>query len=333
MQVVVYGAGAIGSVLGGMLSLNNHDVRFVCRKPHAAAIKKNGLHIRSATGDYVAHPEVTTTLSSGDVGEGACVFVTVKSQHTTECAAELARIVPPATPVVSFQNGIGNEDVLAKHFESVYAGVCRMTCQMVQPGHASFRNMGRLVVGRYPKGSDAFARALCKAFGESGFDSCVSRNVTADRWLKLAVNTQSVFHAVIDPRDHEANEFNELKARILEETKKVFKSAKLRPRSCDGNDDSIDEMIADLRRPRMPRTEHGMKVHNSIWQDLYLKRDTIESPLFHEPVIAMAREHGISVPINETALATIKRCHAAADGPGTVRLQQVLDDIEARVKD
>jgi 2-dehydropantoate 2-reductase len=333
MQVVVYGAGAVGSVLGGMLSLHNHDVRFVCRKPHADAIKEDGLHIRSATGDYVAHPGVSTSLSSGDVGEGVCVFVTVKSQHTAECVAALSRIVPAETPVVSFQNGIGNEDVLAGHFESVYAGVCRMTCQMVQPGHASFRSLGRLVVGRYPKGSDAFTRTLSGAFDEAGFDACVSRNVTADRWLKLAVNTQSVFHAVIDPRDHVANEFNELKARILEETKTVLKSAKLRPRSCDGNDDSIDEMIADLRRPRMPRVEHGMKVHNSSWQDLYLKRDSIESPLFHEPVIAMALEHGIPVPINEVALETIRRCHADADGPGTVRLQKVLDDIEARGRD
>jgi len=47
----------------------------------------------------------------------------------------------------------------------------------------------------------------------------------------------------------------------------------------------------------------------------------------------MAGEHGIPVPINELALEIIQRCHAAADGPGTVRLQQVLDDIEARGKD
>jgi 2-dehydropantoate 2-reductase len=330
MQVVVYGAGAVGSVLGGLLSLHKHDVHLVCRKPHADAIADNGLHIRSVTGDYVCRPRVSTTLKRKDVVDGACVALTVKSQHTAEACATLAEIIPAQTPIVSFQNGMDNEGTLAKHFESVYAGVCRMTCQMVQPGHASFRRLGRVVVGRHPKGSDAFARSLVKAFQDAGFESCVSRNVILDRWLKLAVNTQSVFHAVIDPRDHDANEFNELKARILEETRTVLKAAKIRPRSCDGKDNTIDEMITDLRRPRMPRADHSMKVHNSTWQDLYLKRETMETPCFHEPFIAIAQEHDILVPYNRVALEMVHRCHAEADGPGTVRLSEVMEAVEQR---
>jgi 2-dehydropantoate 2-reductase len=256
--------------------------------------------------------------------------VTVKSHQTAEAAAAIAATVLRQTPVVSFQNGMDNEAVLAEHFENVYAGVCRMTCQMLQPGHASFRRLGRVVVGRHPKGSDAFARAMVKAFQGAGFEACVSRNVTADRWLKLAVNTQSAFHAIVDPRDHEANEFNELKARILEETRGVLKSAKIRPRSCDGKDNTIDEMIADLRRPRMPRADRGMKVHNSTWQDLYLKRATLESAKIHEPIIAMAQEQGIPVPYNRVALELVQRCHAEGTGPGALRLRDVLEAVERK---
>jgi len=333
MHVVVYGAGAVGSVLGGLLSLQKHDVYLVCRENHADAIRENGLHVRSATGDYVAHPHVTTELTREHLVESACVLFTVKSHDTLESAEALAAAIPKDTPVVSFQNGMGNEEVLSEHLEYVYSGVCRMTCQMVQPGHASFRGNGRLVVGRFPKGSDAFARSLVRAFDAAGFAACVSRNVTADKWLKLAVNTQSAFHAVIDPRDHDANEFNELKACVLEETQKVLKAAKIRPKSCDGKDSSIDEMIADLRRPRMPRAGHGMKVHNSTWQDLYLKRESIESPRFHEPIITLAGEHKIPVPHNQVALETVLRCHRDAAGPGTVRLREVLDEIDKRCED
>jgi len=327
MQVVVYGAGAVGSVLGGYLSVHKHDVLLVCRKPHADAINESGLHVKSATGDYVSHPRATEELSPDDVAAGACVLLTVKSHDTPEAANALAGILPRDTHVVSVQNGMDNEPALAAHFDNVYTGVCRMTCQMLQPGYASFRRLGRLVLGRYPKGSDAFARRLADAFSAAGFDACVSRGVIGDKWLKLAVNTQSAFHAVVDPRDHDANEFFELKACILEETRRVLKAAKIRARSCDGKDNTIDEMIADLRRPRMPRADRGMMVHNSTWQDLYLKRDTVESRYFHEPFIRLGHEHGIAVPCNEVALETVLACHREGRGPGAVRLQDVLDAI------
>lgn len=330
MQVVVYGAGAVGSVLGGLLCQHKHDVHLVCRPPHAEAIKENGLKIRSATGDYVARPGTSTSLSGVDIGEDTVVFVTVKSHNTREVVEALAAAVPAQTPIVSFQNGIGNEDIILEHFENVYGGVVRMTCQMLQPGNATFRRIGRIIVGRYPKGSDATSRSIARAFAEARFDAVSSRNVLSDKWLKLAVNTQSVFNAVVDTRDHDTNEFGELKARILEETRDVLKAARIRPKSCDGRDPGIDEMIADLRRPRIRRPDHGMKVHNSVWQDLYLKRPDIEVPRIHHTIIDMAREHDIAVPCHEVALEVIEESHRDQSGPDALRLRALLDRIEAR---
>ena len=67
MFVVVYGAGAVGSVLGGLLSVHNHDVLLVGRSKLVNAINDEGLRLRSVTGDYVAHPRVTHALSSSDI--------------------------------------------------------------------------------------------------------------------------------------------------------------------------------------------------------------------------------------------------------------------------
>jgi len=330
MHFVVYGAGAVGSVVGGLLSLERNDVLMVCRQAHARAIRESGLRLRSGTGDYHAHPGAVETLSPGDLTPDSIILLTVKSQATRACVDELARIASRDVGVVAFQNGVGNEQIVAEHFENVYGGIVRMTCSMLQPGHASFRKFGRLVVGRFPKGSDARAKAICKELQEAGFDACVSRNIVSDRWLKLAVNTQSIYHAVIDPRDHDANEFYELNARTLEETGRILKAAKIRPRSCDGRDASIDEMIDELRRPRARRASHGMKVHNSTWQDLYLKRPSIESPLFHETLIGLAREHELHAPYNETAAELARTIHAAGKGPETMRLVDVLAAIEER---
>jgi 2-dehydropantoate 2-reductase len=324
MQIIVYGAGAVGSVLGGMLSLHHHDVMLIGRQPLVDAIARDGLRIKSATGEYVAHPRASARLSIADLAPDASVFLTTKSYDVPAARDALAATIPNETPVVCFQNGVVSEDAVAERFASVYGAVVNMTCSMVQPGHVSYRAPGRVIVGRHPKGIDPRSRVFADAFGEAGFDAAASRAIGSDKWLKLAVNVQSVLNAAVDPRDHDANEFFELKVAILEEVKRVFKAAKIRARSCDGHDPSIDEMIAELKRPRARRSDHGVKLHNSTWQDLYLKRPHIEAEYFHGPVIAMGREHGIPTPLNAAMLQVAARCHESKSGPESLRLSDVI---------
>lgn len=330
MQFVVYGAGAVGCVLGGMLSLHRHDVLLVGRAPLVDAVGDGGLRLKSATGEYVAHPRVVASATARDFGPDTRVLLTAKSYDVASATASLAKVAPPDAPVVCFQNGVASEELAAKHFSRVYGAVVRMTCSMVQPGHASFHAQGRVVLGVHPKGTDAAVDELVGALREAGFDAAASKSIVDDKWLKMAVNAQSVFHAVIDPRDQDENEFFDLKVAILEETRRVFKAAKIKARSADGKDPSIEEMIAEIRRPRARRNEHGVKLHNSVWQDLYLKRAHLEADSIHGPVIALGKEHGVATPHHEASLALARRCHAAKTGPESLRLSDVLREISKR---
>jgi 2-dehydropantoate 2-reductase len=333
MNIVVLGAGAVGSVLGGLLALQKHDVLLICRAPHAAAIDENGgLRLRSSTGDYMAQLRASAKLASADISDDTYVFVTVKSYDTRACVEQLASVAPRETPIVCFQNGISNEDEVAAKFENAYGGVCRMTCSMTKAGQASFRSFGRIVVGRYPKGIDPVARNIAKSFEVAGCQTCASRNISNDKWLKLAVNTQSTFHAIVDPRDHEANEFFELKVATLLETQKVLKAHKVRPKSCDGKDMSIDELVAELQRPKAPRHSSGMNVRNSTWQNLYLQRERVENEFFHGPIIQFGADYDIPVPYNEVALELVQECHRKKLGPGAYRLSEVLEVVEGRTQ-
>lgn len=328
MQIIVYGAGAVGSVLGGMLSLHHHDVLLIGRGPLVDAVAHDGLRIKSATGEHIAHPRVATTLDRADASGEACTFLTVKSYDVPAARDELAKRLPEGATVVCFQNGISSGDDIARRFTCVYGGVVNMTCSMVKPGHVSYRGPGRVVVGRHPRGSDATSRGLAAALGDAGFDAASSRTIMCDKWRKLAVNTLSVLSAVVDPRDHDAPEFSALKVSLLVEARRVFRAAKLRARSCDGRDPSLVEMVSDLERPRARRNERGVKVHNSTWQDLYLKRPHIEAEYFHGPIIALGREHGVPTPLNATMLEIARSCHAAQAGPESLRLKEVLDRVE-----
>jgi 2-dehydropantoate 2-reductase len=334
MRFVVYAAGAVGGVIGGHLALAKQDVLLVCREEHARAVREGeGLKMKSATGEYFAPLRAASHLEAGDADEDTCVLFTPKSNDTESCVEALAKIIPRGITVVSFQNGVSNEEIIARSFDNVFGGVCRMTCSFLQPGQVSFRRTGRLVVGRYPKGTHAMSRKLAAVFCEAGFDASASNNIMCDKWLKLVVNLQSTFNAVIDPRDHDAVEFTELKVGVLEEARRVLRAEKMRVKSCDNRDLSVDDVIDELKKPKAPRPPCAVRVNNSTWQNLYLGRKEMENSYFHGPIIEMARKHRTPVPFNETALELALESAKKALGPGAFRAGETLERIRMRGAD
>jgi len=331
MRFIVFGAGAVGSVLGGHLARVKHDVLLIAREPHAAAITENkGLRMLSATGDYSVPLRAATRLVRDDIDDDTCIFFTPKSNDTKSCVELLSKAAPRETPVVSFQNGVFNEEILEKHFTNVYGGVCRMTCSQLQPGQVTFRKMGRLVVGKHPKGAHSFAKKLASVLEAAGFDTAVSNSIMCDKWLKLIVNLQSGFNAIVENRDHDTVEFMELKVGVLEEAKKVLRAEKMKARSCDDRDLSIDDVISELKKPKAQRSPSSVRVNNSTWQNLYLKRKEIENGYFHNPIIEMAKKHKIGVPFNEVSLELVTESCKEQLGPGAFRAGEVLKRIKDR---
>jgi len=331
MRFVVYAAGAVGGVLGGHLALSKHDVVLVCRQGHARAVNEaKGLRMKSARGEYFALLRATPVLKAEDIDKDTCVLFTPKSNDTEPCVKALAKVAPRDVPVVSFQNGVTNEEIIAREFANVFGGVCRMTCSFLQPGQVSFRKMGRLIVGKYPKGASNFAKKLASVFEEAGFDVSASNSIMCDKWQKLVVNLQSTFHAIIDSRDHDALEFVDLEVGVLEEARRVLRAGKMKIKSCNERDLSIEDIINELKKPRAPRVPSAVKVNNSTWQNLYLKRKGVENGFFHGPIIEMAKQQGIPVPFNETALELALESAREELGPGAFRAGEVLEKIKQR---
>ncbi len=329
MRFIVFGAGAVGSTLGGLLALKDNDVLLICRKKHAQMIKKQkGLKLRSSTGEYFAHLQAEDDLRGKKIEEGTSLIITVKSYSTKSCLSELEEIVPGDIPIIAFQNGIGNEELIAETFENVYGGVCRMTCSLLHPGQVTFRKAGRVIIGRYPKGADSFAKKVSAVFEEAGLKSSVSRSIMCDKWLKLIANLLSAFNAIIDIRDHDTVEFMKLKVGLLEEAGKVLRADKIKAKSCDGKDFSLDEMIGDLKKPKAQKSSSYLKVHNSTWQNLYLKHKQIENGYFHGPIIELGKKYDIAVPFNKAAMERVTYCHKHELGPEALRAAEVLEEIE-----
>jgi 2-dehydropantoate 2-reductase len=181
MDIVVFGAGSLGSLVGGLLA-REHDVTLVGRDPHVEAVRAGGLRISGAV-DGTVTPDAATAPPS--VAELA--VVTVKSFDTETAAATLAGTRLDA--VLSLQNGMGNEATLAETLACpVLAGTCTYGARMVEPGHVECTGVGDIALGDPDGGRSTAAAGVGEAFDAAGLETTVAEDMPRRLWEKLAVN-------------------------------------------------------------------------------------------------------------------------------------------------
>ncbi len=116
MNILVFGAGGIGSVLGGFLTRMGHDVTLVGRPWHLNVVRKQGLVITGIWGDYrIKAFQCYNAASEVPKKDFGLVLLTVKSYDTAKAMDEILPFLGENTTLISFQNGLGNiETILEK---------------------------------------------------------------------------------------------------------------------------------------------------------------------------------------------------------------------------
>jgi len=183
MDIVVFGAGAMGSFFGGLLSRRNR-VTLVCRKEHADAIRRSGLRITGKT-SLIGHPQVATSIAG--VKHADLVLVATKAYDTESAARSLRRFANRAT-WLTLQNGLDNPEVLARTTRRVVAGATSHGVTFLRPGEIRHAGIGDTAIGAYA-GTDAAEVVRIQAlFDEAGVRTRVSADIRRDLWLKVLVN-------------------------------------------------------------------------------------------------------------------------------------------------
>src|SRR5438270_6056836 len=124
MRYVIHGAGAIGSLVGGLLAASGAEVALVARAAHAEAIQQHGLTIRSKQGERVV-TGITAVTSPQELRprDGDVILLTVKSGQTADSVQLLREVFSEQTPVFCLQNGVRNEELAARRFLRVYGAM------------------------------------------------------------------------------------------------------------------------------------------------------------------------------------------------------------------
>lgn len=196
-RYVVFGAGAVGGVIGATPFEHGHDVVLIARGEHLSALRTHGLRLRQP--DRTVTHAIPAVGSPDELGLGAddVVILAMKSQHTAAAIEMLARHAPPTTNVVCAQNGVENERIASRSFEQVYAMAVVLPATHLVPGEViqHSRVVGTLDLGLYPRGLDHTAEQICADLNASGLSSSPQEAVMRAKYGKLLTNLGNIIDA------------------------------------------------------------------------------------------------------------------------------------------
>jgi 2-dehydropantoate 2-reductase len=184
MRIAIFGAGAIGSLFGGLLSKDN-EVLLVGRKPHVEAIQAQGLKVEGLT-QATFEPKASTTMKGF---EPELVIVAVKAYDTKAAAGQIAGHVGKDTFIMSLQNGLDNlENLMDVAGNRLLAGLTSHGVTFQDFGRIKHAGTGDTVVGDVTGSCPDMAAEMARMLTEAGITTRVAQDIRYEIWLKAAVN-------------------------------------------------------------------------------------------------------------------------------------------------
>src|SRR6185369_15308347 len=189
MRILVFGAGAVGGYFGALLARGGADVTFVARGENLAVLRRDGLTVR--LGSETLHlASVRAVDDPAASPRPDLVLVCVKSYDTPGAAAALRPVVDAGTIVLSLQNGVENEDVLARALglPPLLVALTRIGVELVAPGVVDYSGRGTILFGEPDGGETARARRVAEALAAGGVPHQLRSDILVAAWEKLAWN-------------------------------------------------------------------------------------------------------------------------------------------------
>jgi 2-dehydropantoate 2-reductase len=301
MKIHILGAGSLGCAIGGTLAAAGSEVTLIARsREHVDAIHARGLVLRDADGNERVVRVAAATDARG-LSPADLVIVLVKSFHTAAAIDGYKPCVGDSTIVMSLQNGLGHEEVLAAAVgrERLLAGKTYVGGVFLAPGLVRAGVEGKLTLIGEPAGgvSDRVLRVAAE-FERAGLKTTVSSNITGVIWDKLLVNTATGALSAITRLPYgPLYALPALEATAVEAVAEAMAVARAR-----GVTLSIKEPIDAWR---MAGAGLGADFKASMLQSLE-KSSATEIDFINGAVVREGERLGVPTPVNRTLVACVK---------------------------
>jgi 2-dehydropantoate 2-reductase len=320
MRFVVFGAGAIGGVVGARLHQAGHRVSLIARGAHLDAIRERGLMLADPSGSTALEIEAVGSPAGLHWEGDEVVALAMKGQDSAAALGALRAVAPPGTPVVCMQNGVDNERRALRLFQNVYGAVVMLPAAHIEPGvvesHAS-RLTGIVDVGRYPSGVDDAAEEIATALRASRFDSCARDDVMRLKYAKLILNLANAVGAICKPGP---------------ENERVIKAARDEGRAAlcaTGISFDAPEVSDVTGRWERIGVQSDRRSGSSTWQSLARHTGAVETDYLNGEIALLGRLHGVATPVNAALCRLAARVASDGAGPQTLTAGDVLSEAES----
>ncbi len=295
MRVLVVGTGAVGGYFGGKLAARGHEVVFLARGAHGAAIRDHGLKLTTPDGEIDVHGRVIGDIAEASGLDAEVALVAVKVASLRDVAAGTGAALAPGGVAIPLENGLDSEVVLADVIgrERVIGATAQMNCRLAGPGHVRLEGGGMMTLAALDATQQPIAQRLAATFGEA-FPCHVDDDLQRMLWQKLLWNAP--FNAICAltrlsaGRVMQAPELAGLVERAMHEVIAVA-----RAEGVDVSEAAIAPLLG------FTRAVLG-DVVPSMLQDVLAGRST-EADALQGAVVARADKHALEVPIHRTLLA------------------------------
>jgi len=310
MNILNYGAGAVGLGLDSFLMKNGAEVTLLCRANTAAALCESGLIRRGIFGDFQASLEnlrVLTALAEIPEQPFDYILVTVKSFDSIAAAADLARhpgLWNSQTKIVLCQNGWGNAEIFCEHFPKKQVFNARVITGFTRPQpneveitvHADAVHIGSLFHNDLSGIED-----LCRGIDKGGLPCILVQDIAKDLWAKMLYNCAlnplgavlGVSYGELGASQHTRDIMNA----IIRETYAVIQKS-----GYATHWPTPEDYIKIFYEKLVPATASHK---SSTLQSLKSGKKT-EIDALNGMVIALAEKHGINVPVNRSVTEKIR---------------------------
>lgn len=305
MKISIIGAGAMGSLFGGKLSLKGHEVvLYDINQAHVEAVNNDGLAIEElATGKtYITHPAATSDPGAASRAEVLIIFV--KSTATEIVARQFAEKTGPGTLVITLQNGVGNEDILKEHFgpENTAAGVTSQGATFAGPGSIRHAGNGPTYLCMSSKKNDRLIPFL-DALNEAGFEAKIEENIADLVWSKLIINVGiNALTALSGLENGRLLDFEPLRAIMADLVDEGLKVARAK---------GVTVSYADPLQTVFDVCEKTGPNRSSMLQD-FDRGSATEIDFINNAIVREGNTLGIETPVNRTLVSLIKAMEAKA---------------------
>jgi 2-dehydropantoate 2-reductase len=310
-RIAIIGAGAIGSVLGALLSRAGQEVTLIGRSEHVDSIHRDGLHVEGAFGSFVVPVAAAVALDF----QPDFAFLTVKTQDVVAAVQANMRFLTEA-PVVTFQNGVRSDELVATLLPrtQIISAIVTLNASYLTPGTVTALYPGSLVIGRPFGPPDSQVEAVAAMLGRVTATR-VSTNIAGAHWLKLIINLNNALPALTNMtlRQLYAEPYlRQLAVQLMREGLHVVKRAGIRLESLPDASTTLIQVLARLPVPlaavvlatkaRRVETERPLLV--STLQSLRRGRPT-EIDYLNGEVVRVGQQRSVPTPLNASIVEMV----------------------------